>query len=117
MGGVSHTNDMYPISCICNICFQIKEQNSSKISQNSLKFYHSLELPTNKLHRKFWLDMWKKNEIISRKPQRDEQTVGHTDITVPLKTAKGYNLKSKQEAYKSMHSTMYFGIRYLHCKC
>jgi hypothetical protein len=43
----------YPI---CNIYFQIKKQNSSKRSQNSMKFYHSLEMLTNKQQSKFYPD-------------------------------------------------------------
>jgi hypothetical protein len=46
----------------------IKGQNSSKRGQNGMKFYHSLEILTNKLQNKFQLDIWKENEIISRKP-------------------------------------------------
>jgi hypothetical protein len=36
----------YPI---CNIYYQMKGQNSSKRDQNGRKFYHSLEILTNKL--------------------------------------------------------------------
>jgi hypothetical protein len=68
---------------ICNIYYQIKGQNSSKRGQNGIKFYHSIEILTNKLQNKFQLDMWKENEIISRKPQMHGQTDRHTDITVP----------------------------------
>jgi hypothetical protein len=63
---------MYPI---CNIYFQIKGQNSSKRSQNGMKFYHILEM----LQSKFQFDMWKWNEIISRKPERMD---GWTDIDI-----------------------------------
>jgi hypothetical protein len=55
----------YPI---CNIYYQIKGQNSTKRGQNSMKFYLSLEILTNKLKNKFQFDMWKENEIVSRKP-------------------------------------------------
>jgi hypothetical protein len=41
----------------------MKGQNSSKRGQNGMKFYHSLEMLTNKLQNKFQLDMWKENEI------------------------------------------------------
>jgi hypothetical protein len=61
----------YPI---CKIHYQIKGQNSSKRGQNGMKFYHSLEILTNKLQNIFQLDMWKENEIISRKPRTDIQT-------------------------------------------
>ena len=64
----------YPI---CNIYYQIKGQNSSKRGQNGMKFYHSLEILTNKLQNKFQLDMWKENEIISRKPRTDGRTDRH----------------------------------------
>jgi hypothetical protein len=62
----------YPI-CF-KFYFQIKGQNSSNRGQNGMKFYHSLEMLTNKLQNKFQLDMWKRNEIISRKPKTDGQT-------------------------------------------
>jgi hypothetical protein len=58
----------YPI---CNIYYQIKGQNSSKIGQNGMKFYHSLEILTNKLQNKFQLDIWKEYEIIRKKPRTD----------------------------------------------
>jgi hypothetical protein len=64
---------------ICNIYYQIKGQNSSKRSQNGMKFYHSLEILTNKLQNKFQLDMWKENEIISRKPRTDGRTARQTN--------------------------------------
>jgi hypothetical protein len=48
-----------------------------------MKFYHSLKILTNKLQNKFQLDMWKENEIISRKPQMDGKMDGWTDITLP----------------------------------
>jgi hypothetical protein len=54
--------------------------------QNGMKFYHSLEILTNKLQNKFQLDMWKENEIISRKWTEgwtDGKTDRHTDIAVP----------------------------------
>jgi hypothetical protein len=37
-----------------------KRQNYTKKGQNGMKFYHSLEILTNKLQNKFQLDMWKK---------------------------------------------------------
>jgi hypothetical protein len=67
----------------CNIYYQMKGQNSSKRDQNGMKLYHSLEILTNKLQNKFQLDMWKENEIISRKPRTDGKMDRHTDITVP----------------------------------
>jgi hypothetical protein len=52
-----------------------------------MKFYHSLEILTNKVQNKFQLDMWKETEILSRKPRtdgrKDGKTDGRTDITVP----------------------------------
>jgi hypothetical protein len=38
---------------IHNIYFQIKGQSSSKRGQNGMKFYHILEILTNKLQSKF----------------------------------------------------------------
>jgi hypothetical protein len=71
----------YPI---CNINHQLKGQNSSKRDQNGMKFYYSLEILTNKTKNKFQLDMWKENEIISRKPRTDGRTERRTDIqTLP----------------------------------
>jgi hypothetical protein len=61
----------YPVR---NIQYQIKGQNSSKRGQNGMKFYHSLGIITNKLQKKLHLDMWKENEIISRKPRTNGQT-------------------------------------------
>jgi hypothetical protein len=66
----------YPI---CNIYYQIKGQNSNKRDQNGMKFYHSLKILTNKLPNKFQLDMWKENEIISRKPRTVGRTARRTD--------------------------------------
>jgi hypothetical protein len=70
----------YPI---CNIYYQLKGQNFSKRGQNGMKFYHSLEILTNKLQNKFQLDMWKENEIISRKLRTDGRTARRTDVIVP----------------------------------
>jgi hypothetical protein len=54
-------------------------KNSSKSGQNGMKYYHSLEILTSKLQNKFQFVMWKKNEIISRKPRTDGWTDGKTD--------------------------------------
>ena len=40
------------------------QQNMKLLTQNGMKFYHSLEILTNKLQNKFQLDIWKENEII-----------------------------------------------------
>jgi hypothetical protein len=61
----------YPI---CNMHSDLDlGQNSSKRGQNGMKFYHSLEIFKNKLQNKFQLDMWKANEIISRKPRTERR--------------------------------------------
>jgi hypothetical protein len=92
--GVSQTNDI----TLCNFYFEIKGQNSSKRSQNGMKFYHILELLTNKLQSKFQLDIWKKNEIHKQKTpneQTDRWTHRHccTIVYVP----------SKDEQIKVLH--------------
>jgi hypothetical protein len=56
----------YPL---CNIYYQIKGQ-----SQNGMNYYHGLEILTNKLQNKLQLDLWKENEITSRKPCTDGRT-------------------------------------------
>jgi hypothetical protein len=65
----------------------MKGQNYSKKGQNGMKFYHSLEILTNKLQNNFQFDIWKETEIISRKRRmdgrKDERTDRHNDITVP----------------------------------
>jgi hypothetical protein len=60
-----------------------------------MKFYHSLETLTNKLQNNFQLDMWKENEIISRKPR----TEGRTDI----QTSPYYILPSKDGRIKNQY--------------
>jgi hypothetical protein len=50
----------YPI---CNIYYQIKGQNSSKRGQNGMKFYHSLEMLTNRLQKKFSLICGRKMKL------------------------------------------------------
>jgi hypothetical protein len=59
--------------------YQIKGQNSSKKGHNSMKFYHSLEILTNKLKNKYQVDMWKETEIISRKPKTNGKMDRQTD--------------------------------------
>jgi hypothetical protein len=82
VGAISRTNDIPYIQHLLSH----KGAKLQKECQNGMKFYHSLEILTNKLQNKFQLDMWKENEIISRNP---EQTDGWTkrrqviDITVP----------------------------------
>ena len=44
-----------------------------------MKFYHSLEILTNKLQNKFQLNMCKENEIISEKPRTDGQMDGRKE--------------------------------------
>jgi hypothetical protein len=57
--------------------YQLEEQNSSKKSQNSMKFYRSLEILPNMQQNKFHFDMWKETEIINRKPRTDGRTDGY----------------------------------------
>jgi hypothetical protein len=50
--------------------------------QMKRKFDNSLEMHTNKLQNIFQLDMWKRNEIISKQPRTDGRTESRVDITV-----------------------------------
>jgi hypothetical protein len=47
-----------------------------------MKFYHSLGMHTNKLQNRFQLDMWKRNEIIRKNPERTERQTDRHHCTI-----------------------------------
>jgi hypothetical protein len=75
---------IWPFLFLNRFIFLIKRQNSSKRGQNSMKFYHSLMMLTNKLIKFRLIDSWKRNETISRKPWMDRWKYRRTDIQTSL---------------------------------